>query len=271
MDKEIKRRFEEIKDYFVHFKPDKAHIKPLAWILIELALIGGIIAFDLCMKDYLVKFLSNKPHMSYTVIDGFFDLYYSENTGAGFGMFKDGTLALTIVTAIVIVACLLYLAVFHHDSEWLRIPLVMISAGGIGNLVDRIQLGYVRDFFEFTFVDFAIFNVADAFVTVGSIWLIIYLIVSVFVEDKKKKQGKAKNDEGEEYYLFGTKEDYEAQNVAENAETVLDAEESSNDINVDGEENLNDEEIPDAENANSEENNVESVEFTVQPIEKEEE
>lgn len=261
MDKEIKKRLNEIKDYFVNFKPDKAHFKPLVWILVEIILLGGIIAFDLCMKDYLVKFLSDKPHMSYVLIDGFIDLYYSENTGAGFGMFKDGTLALTIVTAVVIVACLLYLVIFHHDSEWLRIPLVMISAGGIGNLVDRIQLGYVRDFFEFTFIDFAIFNVADAFVTVGSFWLIIYLIIAIFVEDKKKKNGKDKQEEGEEYYLFGTKEEYEVQNASkENA-----AEEENAEIEVD---EVVDETSFKTENA---ENNAESVEFTIQSVDDKEE
>lgn len=189
--------FQKIKENIKNFRFDKPTLKKLLPFFLELILLAFIITFDLCMKDYLVKFLSKCTNMSYVVIDGFFDLYYSENTGAGFGMFKDGTQALTIVTAIVIAAVCLYLLVFHSDSEWLRIPLVMIVGGGIGNLVDRISLGYVRDFFEFTFVDFAIFNVADAFVTVGSIWLVIYLIVMLVKDSKKSKKAEESTENNE--------------------------------------------------------------------------
>ena len=167
--------------------------KQIFLFLVEIILLGGIIAFDLCMKDYLVKFLSDKPHMSYVLIDGFIDLYYSENTGAGFGMFKDGTLALTIVTAVVIVACLLYLVIFHHDSEWLRIPLVMISAGGIGNLIDRIRYSYVVDMFDIKLFKFAVFNVADSFVCIGVVLILIDILFGkgkFLFDDKKEKSAK---------------------------------------------------------------------------------
>lgn len=158
------------------------------FLLTEAALFGGIIALDLTMKDFLYEFLLSKSGMNYTLISGFLDLTYSENTGAGFGILSGNTLALAIVTAIVISLVLLYLVIYHRDSEYLRIPLVMISAGGIGNLVDRIGLGYVRDFFEFTFVDFAIFNIADVFVTVGAILLIIYLIAALIKEGAKNRK-----------------------------------------------------------------------------------
>jgi signal peptidase II len=161
--------------------------KSLPFLILEAVVLAGIIALDLTMKEYLYKVLSAKNfHM--TLIKGFIDLTYSENTGAGFGIFKNGTQELIIVTSIVTALIVLYLLVVHSDSEWLRMPLVFIAAGGIGNLVDRIMLGYVRDFFEFTFFDFAIFNIADAFVVIGCIWLIIYLIVSMIKEGGKQKQ-----------------------------------------------------------------------------------
>lgn len=178
---------EKIVSSIKGFRLDKPTLKKMLPYFLELLLLAFIITFDLTMKDYLFKFLSYKSGMNMVVIDGFFGLNYSENTGAGFGLFKDGTMALTIVTAIVIACVIGYLIAFRSDSEWLRIPLIMIAGGGIGNLVDRIALGYVRDFFEFLFVDFAIFNIADAFVTVGAIWLVLYLLISIIVDVKKKK------------------------------------------------------------------------------------
>lgn len=161
-------------------------------LLLEAFILAAILALDLCLKDYLKDFLFDKSGMSYTLINGFMDLQYSENTGAGFGMFQGNTTALIVVTAIVIAIICFYLMFVQKDAEWLRIPLVFIVGGGIGNLVDRIALGYVRDFFKFTFVDFAIFNIADVFVTVGAILLIIALIVMMVQEGKK---GKAKFEE----------------------------------------------------------------------------
>lgn len=161
-------------------------------LLLEAFILAAILALDLCLKDYLKEFLLGKSGMSYTLINGFMDLQYSENTGAGFGMFQGNTTALIVVTAIVIAIICFYLLFMQKDAEWLRIPLVFIVGGGIGNLVDRIALGYVRDFFKFTFVDFAIFNIADVFVTVGAILLIIALIVMMVQEGKK---GKAKFEE----------------------------------------------------------------------------
>ena len=135
---------------------------------------------------------------NFTVIDGFLDLTYSENTGMGFGLGQDSTLGITVMTAILIVAILGYLIFFKKEKAYIRIPLIMVAAGGIGNLVDRTQLGYVRDFFEFTFMDFAIFNIADTFVTVGAIVLIVGLIVTLIFPSKDKRIPQDDDKDGEE-------------------------------------------------------------------------
>lgn len=186
-----------IKNYFVDYKnelkSDKSLMRKFLILSgVEFLLLAFTIVFDLCMKEFLYDFLL-KHDGNYTVIKGFLDLTYSENTGAGFGMFKDGTLALTIITAIIIVAIFGYLLVAKRKDVWLRISLVLIAGGGIGNLVDRIGLQYVRDFFEFTFMDFAIFNIADFFVTVGAFMLVfylIYLIVKDYLDGKKKNKSE---------------------------------------------------------------------------------
>lgn len=165
-------------------------IKKRWWImLIELGVLGVILLFDLLTKKYAVEFLSTKSGWSYPLMEGFIHLTYTENTGAGFGMFSGNTTALTVITAIVIAGILVYLIIAQKETMWLRVPLLFIVGGGIGNLVDRIALGYVRDFIKFAFWDeFAIFNIADAFVTVGVFMLIIVLIVMLVQEGKKNRK-----------------------------------------------------------------------------------
>ena len=195
----FRESFEEIKAYFKDFRFDKPHMKAALPFFIEILLFAFIITFDLTMKDYLYDFVVNRNGGYYTVVEGFFALNYSENTGMGFGLGQDSTTGITVMTCIVIVVVIGYLAVFRKDKAYIRIPLVMVAAGGIGNLVDRIALGYVRDFFEFTFMDFAIFNIADSFVTVGAIALIIGLIVmmAVTAKDEKARQAAEEVEGGE--------------------------------------------------------------------------
>ncbi len=165
-------------------------IKKRWWVmLIEFLVLGLILVADLVSKEYICDFLKVDGWWeTHTLIPNFLDLNYSENTGAGFGIFKDNTTALIVVTTIVMVGVLVYLIMAQKQNEWLRISLIFVLGGGIGNLVDRIALGYVRDFFEFTFMDFAIFNVADIFVTVGAFMLVVVLIVMLVQEGKANKK-----------------------------------------------------------------------------------
>ena len=190
--------------FFKEFKWDKAHVSVLIKYAVEILLFAFIITFDLCMKDFLYEFVEVENGGNITLIDGFLDLTYSENTGMGFGLGQNSTLGITIMTAILIVAILGYLIFFKKEKAYIRIPLIMVAAGGIGNLVDRTQLGYVRDFFEFTFMDFAIFNIADVFVTVGAIVLILGLIITLVfpskdkrIPDDEKESGDVQGEQGE--------------------------------------------------------------------------
>lgn len=160
------------------------------WVmLIEFLLVGVILVLDLVSKEYVCKFLQTQTGLCYNLIPGFIELQYTENTGAGFGVLAGNTVALTVVTIIVVFGLFGYLFCAQKQSEWLRVSLIFISAGGIGNVVDRIGLGYVRDFIRFSFwEDFAIFNVADSFVTVGAFMLIIVLIVMLVMEGRKNKK-----------------------------------------------------------------------------------
>lgn len=125
--------------------------------------------------------------------DGVFHFYYVENTGAAFGMlpgFKWVFLALSAAAALCIAAFVIYRRRGFHWSLYL--PLGMIMGGAVGNMIDRIRLGYVLDFMYFKLVNFAIFNVADASLVVGSILLGAYLL---FIHERVSKRRGADKEE----------------------------------------------------------------------------
>ena len=230
--------FDKVKDYFKssidELKTDKTYQKKFIIVsCIEFLLLAFTIALDLWSKEYLYDFW--KQNGNFTVIKGFLDITYSENTGAAFGSFSGGTLALTIMTTIIITAVLGYLLVAKRNDIWLRISLVFIAGGGIGNLVDRIGLQYVRDFFEFTFTTkWGIFNVADCFVSVGSVMMVIYLIYMLVKEGKAMRDQKnADNDESGNLIQSNSDNsvdnvsDFVAVNDGDNEENLRDFEDES--------------------------------------------
>ena len=104
-------------------------------------------------------------------------------------------IAATVFVAVAIAAILVYLWRAKPKSLWLKSALGMIMGGGVGNMIDRTVNGYVVDFFEVEFVDFAVFNVADAFITVACGILIVYLAADAVKESKAGKKRKSENNE----------------------------------------------------------------------------
>lgn len=172
------------------------------WImLVELAVVAIILVADLLTKQAAWDYL-NTQGVKDDFIPGLINLVMVENRGAGFGIFQGKTVALTVITFILVIAIAIYLFFALKETEWLRISLVFVVGGGIGNIVDRIALGYVRDFLQFAFWEqFPVFNIADSFVTVGAFMLIVVLIVMLVKEGKKnqkefeKQQAKVGTDE----------------------------------------------------------------------------
>ena len=105
-----------------------------------------------------------------------------QNTGAAFGMFQGFGIVFTILAIIVAIAILYY---YPHvpSTEWaLRVAMVMMLGGAIGNLVDRLTIGTVTDFISVG--TFAVFNVADSSISVGT----AILIVAVWLSERKEKK-----------------------------------------------------------------------------------
>lgn len=138
------------------------------------------------LADQLLKILVNaqlKPLGSVEVIHNFFYLTYVENRGAAFGIFQNQRwffiLCTVIITVVIIIALFKYKG--HEFFSWTACTLII--AGGIGNLIDRIFVGYVTDYISISFFP-PIFNFADICVTVGTVCLAIHIF---FFFDKRKK------------------------------------------------------------------------------------
>jgi signal peptidase II len=108
------------------------------------------------------------------------------NTGAAFGMFKDGSMVFTVLAFIVIVMILYYYPQVEQADWSLRIAMSMQLGGAAGNLIDRLTIGHVTDFISVG--NFAVFNVADASISVGAAVLFLGIILMEQAERKRKKQ-----------------------------------------------------------------------------------
>lgn len=115
-------------------------------------------------------------------------LRYVRNSGAAFSLFSAHTELLSIGTGILLAAGVAVLMSKKIRSGLLYTALTMIVAGGLGNLIDRVRLGYVIDYIDPLFVKFAVFNFADCLITVGAALLILWLILDTVREKKEKKE-----------------------------------------------------------------------------------
>ena len=118
-------------------------------------------------------------------IPGVLSFYHTRTTGAAFSMLSDRRWVFMLLSCVAIVAITVMLYFWRSRHVLLTVSLSMILGGGIGNMIDRIVNGYVTDFFRVDFVDFAVFNVADSFITVGAVLLGVYII---FFEPKVERR-----------------------------------------------------------------------------------
>ncbi len=159
-------------------------------MLVWLALIALIIYLDQLTKWLILTYL---PEGGLPVLNGVLRLTYVENTGAAFGMLSDKRWVFIIVSSAALLGMLWYMAVKKPKNKLLASALALIIGGGIGNMIDRVLLGYVIDFIDFcAFPNLWVwvFNVADASICVGSGLLMIYLIISTIKEAKSAKTAK---------------------------------------------------------------------------------
>lgn len=145
-------------------------------LLIEFIIMALLIALDQYTKYLAVIGLKGKAPL--VIWEGIFELRYLENRGAAFGMLQNQKGFFICVAFIILLAICFSLFKIPGEKRylWLRSLLVMIAAGAVGNMIDRIYMGYVVDFFYFILIDFPIFNVADIYVSVSCVVLAILLM-----------------------------------------------------------------------------------------------
>lgn len=141
-----------------------------------------LIGIDQVSKVWALSSL--KEMSSIPIIKNVFHLTYVENRGAAFGMLQNNQIIFIIVALTASIFGLYYL---HTKKVNIlsKTGIILIIAGAIGNLIDRVRLGFVVDYFDFRFIWEYVFNVADVFVVVGTIVLCIYIIF--FEEEKQVK------------------------------------------------------------------------------------
>ena len=156
---------------------------------ISLAVIAALVGIDQLTKYAAVSTVKVDGPKDF--LFGFFQFRYVENTGAAFSSFSNNTTLLTVVTLVILSACLILLLSRKIKPLFANVCLLLVVAGGIGNVIDRIVHGYVVDFIEPLFIDFAVFNFADCCITVGAFMLIAFEIYEIVKERKKNNE---KND-----------------------------------------------------------------------------
>ena len=148
------------------------------WISIvySLILIGLLIFIDQWTKSLAIHHLQGKQDI--ILIPNVLQLHYLENTGAAFSLLEGKQNIFAVVTPILLILLLFVLFKMPRDKKFLYLDyiIVFLIAGAIGNYIDRIMNNYVVDFIYFSLINFPVFNVADCYVTVSVILLLILIM-----------------------------------------------------------------------------------------------
>lgn len=177
---------------------DNSHKSNLLIVNLISLLSAGILVF----LDQLTKYyvLTELTEGKVNIIDGVLSFTFVKNTGAVWGLFKDKAFILSIISIVVLAMFVAVYFILDWNNRRLRILKIIsvfVCAGAIGNLIDRIRLNYVVDFIYFELINFPVFNVADCYVTVSMILMIILFLFYYREEDfsnlfkKKSNSGKA--------------------------------------------------------------------------------
>ena len=154
-----------------------------------------LVSVDQLTKWLAVVYLSESADKVF--IPGFVGFTYHENPGAAWGMLQNHRWVFMVTSTVAIIAIMIYLAKNRKSLHPLSVAaFTLIVAGGVGNMIDRVLIGYVVDFINFLFIDFPVFNFADMCVTVGAAIMIVWLLfVDLPASVREEKAKKANTEE----------------------------------------------------------------------------
>ncbi len=167
----------------------------MLWIIMVIAVITAVILVDQISKILVLAYLYEEQ---IDLIEGVLRFTYVENRGMAFGLLADHRWVFLVLSVVGIGAVSYYL--FRYVRRNLsRVGLALIIGGGIGNMIDRVRLGFVVDFIDFCAFDFWVwvFNVADAAVCVGAALFVLDLLLDTASEFKKSRALKASDGKSE--------------------------------------------------------------------------
>ena len=146
--------------------------KKLQLLIGVLAVLFGI-GLDQITKQLAVLYLKEKAAIS--ILPGIFELFYLENHGAAFGILQGQKIFLIAVTAVTMILLIYLYTRIPEDRHYfyIRMIILLLVSGAIGNFIDRCLNNYVIDFFYFKLIDFPVFNVADIYVSIAAILLVL--------------------------------------------------------------------------------------------------
>ena len=146
-----------------------------------------IITFLIIVFDQITKLLiTNKLSLGESIkaIPKLFNFTYVENRGAAFGLLQGARVFFIIITVVILFLVILYFIKKKPQNPLEKTALAFIAGGAVGNFIDRVYLGYVRDFIETAFMNFPVFNVADCFVCIGAALYIIFVLCEEKINGK---------------------------------------------------------------------------------------
>lgn len=147
-----------------------------------------VVLLDQASKLLLAPVLMSRPGQTIPLIRDILHLTYVENEGAAFGMLSDRRWVFMVLSVIGIGALVVWLFLSKPKSAWMRCAVSFVIAGGIGNMIDRVRLGYVIDFIDCRFINFYVFNVADSFVCIGCAMFVLAVVLDEIRTRKQKKK-----------------------------------------------------------------------------------
>ncbi len=158
-----------------------------------------VIALDQWTKSLVVTYLSPPESKSVSLVGQYLILYYIQNSGAAFSMLKNTVLLVVLIAVAMLVVGYIYLRILNSGPLYYKVIFGLIIGGALGNVIDRIHNGgYVVDFIAFRIPQinfyFAIFNVADACITIGVLLLFVFIFFSRRPRDEKRAEENASQE-----------------------------------------------------------------------------
>lgn len=143
-----------------------------------------VCSFLIVFADQITKYLAmtKLEGIEVTFIPKVIDFVYVKNNGAAFNMLSGKVLLLSLISLAFVIGVIFYMFYKKPQNKVYRLSVMLLFAGAIGNMIDRIFRGFVVDFIKTTFIEFPVFNIADISIVCGAILLMVYVL---FLENRK--------------------------------------------------------------------------------------